>query len=60
MTPKRRGRPRLEPDDPSVDVHVRLPSKQYDAAYLRAQRERLTVPELLRRALQAKQFRDSK
>ena len=25
------GRPPLDPDDPSVDVHLMLPSKRYDA-----------------------------
>jgi hypothetical protein len=58
---RRRGRPPLEPNDPAVDVHVRMPSKQYDQAYARAQQERLTVPELLRRALvQAATFKNLK
>lgn len=51
MSKRPRGRPPVEPGDPSVDVHVRLPSKTYDDAYDRARRERLTVPEVLRRAL---------
>lgn len=42
------GRPPLDDDDPSVDVHLRLPSKQYDDAYDRATRERMTVPERIR------------
>jgi hypothetical protein len=31
-------------------VHLRVPARQYDAAYARASRAGLTVPELLRRA----------
>jgi hypothetical protein len=50
--PKRGGRPPLDPDDPSVDVHVRLPSKQYDAVYRLAQHARVTVPEMFRRGLE--------
>jgi hypothetical protein len=43
-----RGRPPLDPHDPSVDVHVRVPSRQYDALYRRARDARLTVAEYLR------------
>lgn len=42
------GRPPLDDADPSVDVHLRMPSKQYDDAYDRARRERVTVPERIR------------
>ncbi len=49
MRPTRRGRPPLDETDPSVDVHVKMSSKQYDATYQRAQRERVTVPEMIRR-----------
>jgi hypothetical protein len=50
--PRRRGRPALdESDRDTVVVHVRLPTRQYDAACQRATSERVTVPELLRRAL---------
>jgi hypothetical protein len=49
--PRRPGRPPLDPDDPSVPVHVKLPSKQYDLLYERARQERTTIPELVRRAL---------
>jgi hypothetical protein len=45
------GRPPLDADDPSVDVHVRMPSKQYDDTFLRAQRDRVSVPEIIRRDL---------
>ncbi|MEP7304203.1 MAG: hypothetical protein ABJA98_01670 [Acidobacteriota bacterium] len=43
------GRPPLDDDDPSVDVHLRMPSKQYDDAYKRAGRERVSVPEQIRK-----------
>ena len=43
------GRPPLDAADPCVDVHVRMPSKQYDLTFKRAQEARVTVPELLRR-----------
>lgn len=42
------GRPPLDDEDPSIDVHLRMPSKQYDDAYARARRERVTVPERIR------------
>jgi len=54
------GRPPLDDDDASVDVHVRMPSKQYDQAFDRARRERVSVPELLRRALQAAEKKNPK
>lgn len=43
------GRPRLDPTDESVSVHVKLPSRQYDAVFLDAQAARVSVPELIRR-----------
>jgi hypothetical protein len=46
-----RGRPRLDPADRSVDLHFRIPAKQYDAAYAKAAIERCNVPELIRRTL---------
>jgi hypothetical protein len=48
---KRPGRPKLQDPDRSVDLHFRLPAKQYDAAYQQARRDRLTVPEWIRRTL---------
>jgi hypothetical protein len=49
---RRRGRPPLDAVDPrSVNVHVRLPTRQYDAVCRRASAQRVTVPELLRRAV---------
>jgi hypothetical protein len=50
MAEKPAGRPPLKSGDPSVSVHVRVPSSQYDAVYHRASREGLSVPEYLRRA----------
>jgi len=47
----KRGRPPLDRDDPSSQVHVRLPSKQYDAAARRAALERVSRAEWIRRAL---------
>jgi hypothetical protein len=49
---KRNGRP-LDPDDPSVSVHVRVPSREYDAIATQALREGLSVAEVLRRQLKA-------
>jgi hypothetical protein len=49
---RRRGRPSIAPSDqPSADVHVTLPPQKYDAAYKLAAEQRVSVPELLRRAL---------
>jgi hypothetical protein len=47
----RPGRPALERGDPSVDVHLVLPGRAFDSLYRRAQVERLTVAELIRRTL---------
>jgi len=48
---KPRGRPRLEPDDPSVHVHFRLPSKEYDASQKQANDARLSLPAWLRKVI---------
>ena len=48
---RRPGRPPLDPDDPSTTVNVRLPGREYDRLYTIAQQQRLTVPEMIRRAL---------
>lgn len=47
---KARGRPKLQ-NEPSVDLHFRLPAKQYDAAFVQARRDRLSVPEWIRRTV---------
>jgi len=44
----RTGRPRLDPNDESVDVHFCLPSKIYDQTQQAADRVRLTHTEWLR------------
>lgn len=45
------GRPPLDPTDRSVVVTLAMPGRAFDAVYRRAQMERLTVPEIIRRAL---------
>jgi len=45
------GRPPLDRADPSVVVSVALPSRAFDLMCRKALAERLTVPELIRRAL---------
>lgn len=48
-TPKRPGRPPLDPESPgSVPVTVRLSPRQYDAVDHMARVTRRTVPELIR------------
>ena len=50
MADRPTGRPPLQRGDPSVSVHLRVPSSQYDAAYQRAKTVGVSVPEFLRRA----------
>jgi hypothetical protein len=60
---RRPGRPALDPDDRSVTVTLRLPSKAYDRVMAHAQQERVTIAELIRRrlhALTAAEFRFQK
>jgi len=52
MSDRGRGRPRLDPSDRSVDVHFRLPARDYDRAYAARERDE-DVPDVMRRALQA-------
>ncbi len=48
----KRGRPSLSPDEPSTAVGgLKLPASLYDRAYDRAREERISVPEVIRRAL---------
>ena len=49
--PARRGRPPIDPTDPSVGLNIRLPSKDYDRLYALAREQRVGVPELARRGL---------
>lgn len=48
---RRGGRPPLDPRYPSVVVSLAIPSNRFDALCHRATRERLSVPELIRRDL---------
>jgi hypothetical protein len=56
MTPKRRGRPKVDPYDtaPSVNVNWRLSAKSYDQATRQATAARVTVAEYVRRILSEK------
>ncbi len=47
------GRRRLDEDDPSVHVGLTLPSKQYDAYCKQAREEDVSVPEIIRRAIES-------
>lgn len=49
--PRRPGRPPLSDDGPTKPVCFALSCEKYDRLYARARRERITVPELIRRAL---------
>jgi hypothetical protein len=55
----KRGRPPLEDGQPSTDVVVALPASWYDRLYEAAQRERVSVPEIVRRTLRP-EFSDTK
>lgn len=48
---KRPGRPRIDPEDDSVSVNVTLPARQYDQVYADAQRDHVSVAEVIRRRL---------
>jgi hypothetical protein len=48
---KRPGRPPLDPTDPSVRVGVSLPTKQFDALCIQAQRAAISLPEVIRRLI---------
>lgn len=48
---RKRGRPALEPGQPSTDVIVAMPPALYDRVYQAARLERVSVPEVIRRAL---------
>jgi hypothetical protein len=49
--PRKPGRPPLDDRDPSVNVSIKMPSRQYDALFEQAQRERVSLPEVIRRRL---------
>jgi hypothetical protein len=48
---RRPGRPPLDRDDPSVQMSLRLPARQYEALCRAATVYRTTVPDLVRLAL---------
>jgi hypothetical protein len=48
---KRPGRPRVDPDDESVQVCVTVTQRTYDRACVEAQRHGVSIPEVLRRQL---------
>lgn len=48
---KRRGRPPIAPDDPSVNVQFRLPTKAYDLTQRRADLAQMSLSEWLRRVV---------
>jgi hypothetical protein len=50
-TPKKRGRPSVEPGERSVGVCVKLSAPAYAKACAQARVARVSVPELLRRHL---------
>jgi len=45
------GRPRLDDEDDSVDVHLTLTASHYDDLYRRAEEDRISVQERIRRDL---------
>lgn len=53
------ARPRLDPNDSSVYVGVTLPAKQFDELSKRAIREDVSVPEIIRRQLEAKKTKNA-
>jgi hypothetical protein len=54
MTPPKRGRPRIDPEDDSVQVSVTLPARQFDQMYKAARREEVSIAEAIRRRLDAR------
>jgi hypothetical protein len=48
---KRRGRPPLDRNDPSVTVSLALSARQYDEICRRASLARVSVPEQIRREM---------
>lgn len=58
MKPLPAGRPRVDPDDDSVQVTVTLPARQYDAYATTARRDALSIPAVIRRELARLRRRD--
>ncbi len=51
LPPRRRGRPPLRPNDPSVTFTVRVPATEFDTTYAKARAARVPFTEWLRRRL---------
>ena len=49
--PRKRGRPPLEPGARPTKINLGVPPRDYDRAVQRAQRDGISVPQLLRRSL---------
>ena len=49
--PRRPGRPRIDERDTTASVHLRLPTRDFDALDAAAREQRTTMQELIRRAL---------
>lgn len=47
----KRGRPRLEPDTPSMQLTVRVSAKQYDETQRQAEAARMTMADWIRQML---------
>lgn len=48
---RRRGRPRLDPQDTSTDVHLRIPTREYEAVCRTAQRHDVKPTRVIRLAV---------
>ena len=57
---RRRGRPPLDPADPSVKVTISLPTTQFDKYCATARRQDLSLPEVIRRAMADKRTRKNR
>jgi len=55
--PRRNGRPPLDPNNATTSVHLKLSAPHYDALYAEARRQRVSVHEVIRRTLVAKNNR---
>lgn len=57
-TPRPPGRPRLDPESDSVNIHFRLGSKDYDQTLQRAQQQRESLADYIRRCVLGEKTRD--
>lgn len=58
--PKKPGRPRLDPNDESIAVHIKMPSREYNRLWDEAQTQRLAVGDLIRLKLAERAEADKK